>query len=103
MERYSPLLELAPRDVVSKAIHSEMISCGEDYVYLELSHMDQEFVRKRFSNIGKLCRDLGFDLAKDRIPVAPAAHYTIGGWGLSLSMLPPILVNTSSAIDTVIH
>ena len=79
MERYSPLLELAPRDVVSKAIHNEMRSCGKDYVYLELSHMDQEFVRKRFSNIGKLCRDLGFDLAKDRIPVAPAAHYTIGG------------------------
>ena len=79
MERYSPLLELAPRDVVSKAIHGEMISCGEDYVYLDLSHMDPEFVRKRFSNIEKLCRDSGFDLAGDRIPVAPAAHYTIGG------------------------
>jgi len=79
MEGYSSLLELAPRDVVSKAIHSEMISCGEDYVYLDLSHLDPEFVRKRFSNIEKLCRDSGFDLARDRIPVAPAAHYTIGG------------------------
>ena len=79
MERYSPLLELAPRDVVSKAIHSEMRSCGEDYVYLDLSHMDPEFVRKRFSTIEKLCRDSGFDLTRDRIPVAPAAHYTIGG------------------------
>ena len=79
MERYSSLLELAPRDVVSKAIHGEMRSCGEDYVYLDLSHMDPEFVRKRFSTIEKLCRDSGFDLAKDRIPVAPAAHYTIGG------------------------
>ena len=68
MERYSPFLELAPRDVVSKAIHNEMRSCGEDYVYLELSHMDQEFVRKRFSNIEKLCRDLGFDLAKTASP-----------------------------------
>ena len=79
MERYSSLLELAPRDVVSKAIHGEMRSCGEDYVYLDLSHMDPEFVRERFSNIEKLCRNSGFDLAKDRIPVAPAAHYTIGG------------------------
>ena len=79
MERYSSLLELAPRDVVSKAIHGEMRSCGEDYVYLDLSHMNPGFVRKRFSNIEKLCRDSGFDLAKDRIPVAPAAHYTIGG------------------------
>ena len=79
MERYSPLLELAPRDVVSKAIHSEMRSCGEDYVYLDLSHMDPEFVRKRFSTIERLCRDSGFDLTRDRIPVAPAAHYTIGG------------------------
>lgn len=79
MERYSPLLELAPRDVVSKAIHSEMRSCGEDYVYLDLSHMDPEFVRKRFSTIERLCGDSGFDLTRDRIPVAPAAHYTIGG------------------------
>ncbi|MYH39996.1 MAG: L-aspartate oxidase [Candidatus Dadabacteria bacterium] len=79
MERYSSLLELAPRDVVSKAIHGEMRSCGEDYVCLDLSHMDPEFVRKRFSNIEKLCRNSGFDLARDRIPVAPAAHYTIGG------------------------
>lgn len=79
MERYSSLLELAPRDVVSKAIHGEMRSCGEDYVYLDLSHMNPGFVKKRFSNIEKLCRDSGFDLAKDRIPVAPAAHYTIGG------------------------
>ena len=84
MERYSSLLELAPRDVVSKAIHSEMRSCGEDYVYLDLSHMDPGFVRKRFSNIDRLCRDSGFDLARDRIPVAPAAHYTIGGVRTSL-------------------
>jgi len=84
MEHYSSLLELAPRDVVSKAIHSEMRSCGEDYVYLDLSHMDPEFVRKRFSNIDRLCRDSGFDLPKDRIPVAPAAHYTIGGVRTSL-------------------
>ena len=79
MERYSPLLELAPRDVVSKAIHSEMRSCGEDYVCLDLSHMDPGFVRKRFSNIERLCRDSGFDLTEDPVPVAPAAHYTIGG------------------------
>ncbi len=79
MECYSPLLELAQRDVVSKAIHSEMRSCGEDYVYLDLSHMDPGFVKKRFSNIHRLCMDSGFDLARDRIPVAPAAHYTIGG------------------------
>ena len=79
MKRYSPLLELAPRDVVSEAICSEMTSCGKDYVYLSLSHLDHQFVNSRFSTIARFCRDSGFDLAKDRIPVAPAAHYTIGG------------------------
>ncbi len=79
MGRYSPLLELAPRDVVSEAIHREMVSCGNNCVYLSLSHLDHEFVNRRFSTIAGFCRNSGFDLARDRIPVAPAAHYTIGG------------------------
>ena len=77
MRSHSPLGELAPRDVVSRAVHAETAS-GEDRVYLSLAHLDPAFVRRRFSTIEKLCADSGFDLAADRIPVAPAAHYTIG-------------------------
>ena len=84
MDSYSPLGELAPRDVVSRAVHGETAS-GEDRVYLSLAHLDPDFVRRRFSNIERLCADSGFDLARDRIPVAPAAHYTIGGVRTALS------------------
>lgn len=85
MERFSLRGELAPRDVVSRAIHAEIASGAEDHVYLSLSHLDPEFVKRRFSSIKALCRNSGFDLAGDRIPVAPAAHYTIGGVRTTLS------------------
>ena len=84
MRSRSPLGELAPRDVVSRAVHAETAS-GEDRVYLSLAHLDPAFVRRRFSTIAKLCADSGFDLTADRIPVAPAAHYTIGGVRTALS------------------
>ncbi|MGI9533505.1 MAG: L-aspartate oxidase [Thermodesulfobacteriota bacterium] len=79
MKNYHNLGELAPRDVVSKAIYNEISESGYNYVYLALSHMERSFIIKRFANIYSLCLRNGFDLTCDLIPVAPAAHYTIGG------------------------
>ena len=79
MKKYHGLGELAPRDVVSKSIYNEMHESGSKYVYLSLSHLERPFIIKRFSNIYGLCMSQGFDLTSDLIPVAPAAHYTIGG------------------------
>ncbi|MGH7884390.1 MAG: L-aspartate oxidase [Thermodesulfobacteriota bacterium] len=79
MKDYHSKEELAPRDVVSKAIHNETKNSGRTHVYLSLAHLDKRFVRDRFSNIYTLCLKYGFDLTSDLIPVAPAAHYTIGG------------------------
>ncbi len=79
MNKYHGLGELAPRDVVSKSIYNELKESGSKYVYLTLSHLDRPFIIKRFSNIYGLCMNQGLDLTCDLIPVAPAAHYTIGG------------------------
>lgn len=72
------LKELAPRDVVSKAIFAEMKRAGTDHVYLTLDHLDGEKIRKRFPKIYSLCQENGCNML-DRIPVAPAAHYMCGG------------------------
>ncbi|MBI79373.1 MAG: L-aspartate oxidase [Pseudomonadota bacterium] len=79
MERYDNRLELAPRDIVSRSIHSEMINNNIDYVYLDISHQPSSEVKKRFPNIFKLCIDYGLDITQEPIPVTPAAHYTCGG------------------------
>lgn len=71
--------ELAPRDVVSWAIDREMKRSGWPYVFLSLTHLDADFVKRRFANIYQACLERGLDMTRDRIPVAPAAHYTIGG------------------------
>ena len=71
--------ELAPRDVVASAIFTEMRKAGVDHVYLSMKHLDGKAVRSRFSNVHKACLKHGIDITKDLIPVAPAAHYTIGG------------------------
>jgi L-aspartate oxidase len=86
MADYDPRRELAPRDVVARAIHAEMARTGADCVYLDLSHLPAERVHARFPQIAAFCRGYGLDLARDPIPVAPAAHYTMGGvrtttWG----------------------
>lgn len=75
-----PLAELAPRDVVSQAIDREIKAVGgkPPYVYLSLSHLNREEVITRFPNINQKCHQLGIDMA-DKIPVAPAAHYMVGG------------------------
>ncbi|MCG8585433.1 MAG: L-aspartate oxidase [Pirellulales bacterium] len=79
MADYDERLELAPRDVVSASIASQMTKTRHSNVYLDLSHLDPERVRKRFPGIAKMCHKFGLDLTTDRIPVRPGAHYMIGG------------------------
>ncbi len=76
---YHPSAELAPRDVVSRAIADTMEKTRHPNVYLDLSHLDAEHVRRRFPSIAAICAEFGLDIARDRIPVRPGAHYMIGG------------------------
>ena len=79
MPKYHPLAELAPRDVVARAILSEMLSEGTEYQYLDLRHLPAARMHERFPSISAICRNYGLDLAADLLPVAPAAHYCMGG------------------------
>ncbi len=79
MERYHPDGELAPRDIVSRAIVSEMHREGSPHMFLDLTHLDAEFVRHRFPRVYQTCLQYGVDLAKQPGPIHPAAHYSMGG------------------------
>ncbi len=86
MERYDSRKDLAPRDIVARAIDSEMKITGTEYVYLDCRHMDNEKFVHHFPNIYEKCLSIGIDVSKKMIPVAPAAHYSCGGiktddWG----------------------
>lgn len=74
-----PLAELAPRDVVSREIEQVMARCGRENVWLDARHLGREYLQRRFPRIWETCAGAGFDLSADLIPVAPAAHYMIGG------------------------
>jgi L-aspartate oxidase len=79
-----PLADLAPRDVVARAIVERMHQTGQDHVWLDARHLGREFLQRRFPSIVARCRELGFDPATDLLPVAPAQHYASGGVGTDL-------------------
>ncbi|HEY8388294.1 MAG TPA: L-aspartate oxidase [Parasegetibacter sp.] len=86
MEKYDHRKDLAPRDIVARAIDSEMKITGADHVYLDCTKMDMDNFINHFPNIYEKCKSIGIDVSRDMIPVAPAAHYSCGGiktdeWG----------------------
>ena len=85
MHKYHPMKSLAPRDVVARAIDSEMKRTGEECVYLDIRHHSEEKLRLRFPNIFKRCLEAGINMAKDLIPVVPAAHFVCGGIATDLN------------------
>jgi L-aspartate oxidase len=88
MEKYDPRKDLAPRDIVARAIDNEMKRTGTEHVWLDCRHFSKEKFTEHFPNIYEKCLSIGIDITKNMIPVAPAAHYSCGGiktdeWGKS--------------------
>jgi len=79
VDAFHPLGSLAPRDIVSRAIHHEMVASGDPSVYLDLTALKPDYIRERFPFIFKRCSEQGIDITTEPIPVVPAAHYSCGG------------------------
>ncbi len=104
MKKHHEAGELAPRDVVSRAIVAEMQRTRSDFVYLDLTHLKDEYVRKRFPLIYATCQSYGVDITSDLVPVRPAAHYVMGGVRTDLegrSSLPGLYVAGETACTGV--
>ncbi|MFC2089967.1 L-aspartate oxidase [Bacteroidota bacterium] len=79
MKKYDERGSLAPRDIVARAIDNELKISGNEFLYLDCTHLDEKDLKEHFPNITKKCSEIGIDIAKDMIPVVPAAHYMCGG------------------------
>ncbi len=103
MKRYNEAQELAPRDIVARAIVTEMHRTQSTHVYLDMTKKSEEFLKKRFPRIFETCASYGLDLASDMAPVCPAAHYMMGGvktdlWGRTMIEDAPVGKRSGAAL-----